>query len=333
MGIKELNPFLKKMTPDCIEECDLCFFRGKKVAIDTSIYLYKYLYGNGNYLEKFIQQIVRLRLNNITPVYIFDGKPPEEKQNEILQRQKRKQNLKDKIENLQIMCDNVDDNDLKKDLEKSIKKNQLRVINVKKEHIVGLKYLLDLMNIKYIQADCEADVVCSNLYKNKLVDLVLSDDMDLLACGANMLMRNFSVNSNKILVYDVNKIKSKLDISHDQWVDFCILCGCDYVKRIKGMGPLMSYKYIKAYKSIEGVINNMVVNSKKYKLPNDYDYKKARNLFNSTDGYKEEYNNLDINVNDLFQNQLLNIKKYLVKTTRFNEEQINKKLSIIYKKD
>ena len=27
-----------------------------------------------------------------------------------------------------------------------------------------------------------------------------------------------------------------LDINYDLWVDFCILCGCDYSKRIRGMG-------------------------------------------------------------------------------------------------
>ena len=41
MGIKELNPFLQNNTK-CVEEWDLCFLKDKKVAVDTSIYLYKY---------------------------------------------------------------------------------------------------------------------------------------------------------------------------------------------------------------------------------------------------------------------------------------------------
>lgn len=28
-----------------------------------------------------------------------------------------------------------------------------------------------------------------------------------------------------------------LDLSHDKFIDLCILCGCDYTGSIKGIGP------------------------------------------------------------------------------------------------
>ena len=79
MGIKELNTFLLKHTPNSIREISLMELSGKKVAIDTSIFLYRFKYKNGNLRKKFLEQINRLRINNITPIYIFDEKPPIEK--------------------------------------------------------------------------------------------------------------------------------------------------------------------------------------------------------------------------------------------------------------
>ena len=90
MGIKDLNPFLKAVSPELITDVMLSKYSGKKIAIDTSIYLYKFLYKNDRYIESFFKQINRLMTNNITPIYIFDGKPPAEKMQEIKSRQDKK---------------------------------------------------------------------------------------------------------------------------------------------------------------------------------------------------------------------------------------------------
>ena len=52
-------------------------FRGKIISIDTSIFLYKYLYNNCDFIDD-LQGNLRLLKNGIIPLYIFDGKPPEE---------------------------------------------------------------------------------------------------------------------------------------------------------------------------------------------------------------------------------------------------------------
>ena len=112
-------------------------------------------------------------------------------------------------------------------------KAKKKLIYITPENINELKYMLDLMNIKYIQADGEADNVCSKLNNNGVVDMVMSDDMDLLVSGTKILLRDYCLGHNKILVYDTAKIMETLELTYDQWVDFCILCGCDYSKRIR----------------------------------------------------------------------------------------------------
>ena len=177
MGIKDLNAFLKEHTPAAVTNVHFNELTGKKVAIDTSIYFYKFMYKNERFLESFFNQIAHLRQYNITPVYVFDGAPPPEKMEEIKSRQARKQlikseilDLKNEIENLKNI-ENIDtetaEDNKKKVIAASFKlaKAKKKLIYITPDNIKELKYMLDLMNIKYIQANGEADSVCSKLKK------------------------------------------------------------------------------------------------------------------------------------------------------------------------
>ena len=68
--------------------------------------------------------------------------------------------------------------------------------------------------------------------------------MTWICYGTKILLRDY-LGNNRITVYKTDEILSTLDINYDLWVDFCILCGCDYSKRIRGMGPNNSFKYPK----------------------------------------------------------------------------------------
>ena len=72
MGIKDLNGFLKEHVPEALSIKHFNELSGKTVAIDTSIYFYKFLYKNERFLESFFNQIAHLRQYNITPIYVFD---------------------------------------------------------------------------------------------------------------------------------------------------------------------------------------------------------------------------------------------------------------------
>ena len=40
----------------------------------------------------------------------------------------------------------------------------------------------------------------------------------------------------------------------DEFVDLCILCGCDYTNTIRGIGPTKAFNYISKCKNLEKVI-------------------------------------------------------------------------------
>ena len=63
-------------------------------------------------------------------------------------------------------------------------------------------------------------------------------------------------------------------MDRDQFVDLCILLGCDYVDKIKGIGPKKAIELVKKHKSIEAILEN--IDQTKYPPPSDWLYTEAR---------------------------------------------------------
>ena len=326
MGIKDLNYFLRETAPDAIKEVLLKDFTGKIVAIDTSIYFYKFLYKNDRFLEGFFQQIYRLRVNGLIPIYVFDGMPPPEKFKTLQQRRDRKDDIKNAIKKLEATAeaDSVDD---KMKYLFEINRLKKKLVSVTGVNIRDLKELLTMMNIQYIQADGEADLVCGKLCKDGIADMVMSDDMDLLTSGARKVLRNFFIGTNKILCYDLDKILEKLDFNDEQWVDFCIMCGCDYCDRIQGLGTKNAYKLLGNYGNTE---DSLDVIKDKYTIPDNYidNYRKSKVIFNNTeitlDFTLVEMKHPGFNGVD----KLINL---LTERTHLTERQILNRISVIYR--
>jgi flap endonuclease-1 len=186
---------------------------------------------------------------------------------------------------------NKNDNDIQDDIEKIKKK----IIHVKSAHIKDAKKLFDLFGILYIEAPCEAETLLAFMSKNNYIDGCITEDMDILASGGRIFLKNFNAEKNFIEEYCLDGILENLQLNQKQFIDLCILCGCDYTQKIYGMGCLNAYKLIKKHDSIENVLEH-IKNNPKYKIPNEFDFNSARNLFNIE--IEEEF----------IQNNLINIK-------------------------
>lgn len=62
-----------------------------------------------------------------------------------------------------------------------------------------------------------------------------------------------------------------------QFVDLCILLGCDYCETIRGIGPKRAMELVSQYKSIEEILKN--IDKSKYVVPEDWNFEQARQLF------------------------------------------------------
>lgn len=68
----------------------------------------------------------------------------------------------------------------------------------------------------------------------------------------------------------------RIDI-HFQFIDLCILLGCDYCESIRGIGPKRAIELVSQYKCIEEILKN--IDQSKYIVPEDWNYEQARELF------------------------------------------------------
>lgn len=358
MGIKDLNSFLKKKIPQTIKKVHMKEYAGKRVAIDTSIFFYKFLYKHPRFIEQFLEQIYKLIQSGITPIYIFDGKPPKEKQNELNDRKERKNEMKDKMKELQKELGNIIETEIveetdsqdemldididlealkqleitekkKKEIKDEIDKIKRKLIYVTWHHNQELKEFLKLLGIPFIQAECEADAVCAELVRRGIVDLVMSDDMDLLVDGTQILLRDFHINSYTVTEYNVENILLNLGFTRRQWIDFCILCGCDYTKRIHGLGPQKAYSMIRELGTLPAVLEKYVGDGKKYSYIGEYPYNQAYHLFTYCAYFKPEYEFVSFDKPANIEENYNTLTMYCSEMTNYGENTLDMRLKII----
>ena len=53
-----------------------------------------------------------------------------------------------------------------------------------------------------------------------------------------------------VLEFSLDKILAGLDLTYDQFVDVCILAGCDYCETIRGIAATTAYKQVRAQAAI-----------------------------------------------------------------------------------
>ena len=306
MGIKDLKLLIKKFTPESIIKRKYDDLKGESIAIDVSIYLYKFMYGNNNLLLNFLKQIEKFNKYDITPVYIFDGKPPDEKKQIIANRKeikRKKYERKEEIEKKLVEYDEIINTSLEAEqvkiykdnksiLEIELNKLKLSIINIKDSDIASLKELFDTLGVTYIEATTEAEIICSNMCIQGLVYGCLSDDTDVLANGSIKFLTCYNYKNDFLIEYDFNNILSCLKLNQLEFVDLCILCGCDYTCKINKVAYITAYKLITQHRTIEKIIEN-IRSIEKYNITDDFlstfYFQKCRDIF-----LKSDYNFEDL---------------------------------------
>jgi flap endonuclease-1 len=326
MGIKNLTVILNTHCKSAVNKRNLDAYKGRILGIDISIFLYKYLYMNDDHLEGIMRLLLRILKNGILPLVIFDGRPPKEKSEVLTSRKEKreylvtkrdaietamemmrefheempKEELKNEIkkvieekqeskgENTKLEDEDIQDlltkntEELKDELDKTVK----RIIYVRAEHIESLKMMLQHMGLPYIVSKGEAESLMGHLCAEGIIDGCISEDTDVLVNGGKIFLRNIAADKNGIDEYCLEGILTGLGMTFEQFIDMCILCGCDYTSKIGGMGPQTAYKMMKKYGDLESVLAELKKRPDKYEIPEgeNFDYEKARFLFqHSTD--------------------------------------------------
>lgn len=244
---------------------------GKSIAIDAYNSLYQFLaiirgasgeplmdrrgritshlsglfYRNSNLLEL-----------GIKPLYVFDGKPPLEKEIEIKRRRHAREEAVIKYEKALKEGDLV-----------AARTYAQAAVTLKDELVEDAKRLLTLMGIPWIQAPSEGEAQAAFMVARGDVWAVGSQDHDSLLFGAPRLIRNLTISGRRKLpgrnlyveitpeFIDLNETLKNLSITREQLIDIGILIGTDFnPDGVKGIGPKKALGLIREYGSLEKIL-------------------------------------------------------------------------------
>ncbi|BHF74533.1 Elongation of fatty acids protein 2 [Sparganum proliferum] len=212
---------------------------------------------------------IRMIENGLKPVYVFEGKPPNLKAGELAKRTERREESQRELSKAEELGD-----------VEAIDKFSRRLVKVTPQHNEDCKTLLRLMGVPVVQAPGEAEAQCSVLAKAGKVYAVGTEDMDALAFGAPVLLRHLTFSEARkmpIQEFRLQTVLDSLNFSMDQFIDLCILLGCDYCDTIRGVGPKKAVDLIQRLGSIEASLE--AIDKAKYTVPEGWIYKQAANLF------------------------------------------------------
>jgi len=300
MGIRNLNTILKNNCKNSIKRIRLSELSGNRVAVDASIYMYKYksIYGS-QWISAFYGFLKTLSVFKC--VFVFDGKEfIQDKANERNRRSEMKKAMRNKLSEVEQAYEqykvsgNMNDSllpfktynrnystltnnrDLISDskIQDYISKTKNILMPLYDQDVNTIKLMCTNMGMCVIDSHTEAEKTCSMLCHENKVDMVLSEDTDVLAYNTPTIISKLSMGECTLI--NMKDLLSELELTSDQFVDMCIVCGSDYSAGLHGIGPVKAYKYIKIYNSIENIVSkfpNIIPNKE------TFDHVKIRNIF------------------------------------------------------
>lgn len=258
MGIRYLNRFLKENASSAIRLADLGELANKKIAVDISIYMYRFA-SEGALIENMYLMLSVFKYYGIIPVFIFDGKPPPEKRELLKKRKEDKFEAEQEYNKLQDLLkgnNNMDENE-RQEILYNMDLLKRTFVNINKNDIERVKELIRAYGNTYYDAPGEADELCSLLVLRNKVWACLSEDMDMFLYGCPRVLRYMSLMGHTCVIYNTTEILNELGISQEQLREICVLSGTDYNIESDSSNTLMTtLKYFKKYhKSVQNTTN------------------------------------------------------------------------------
>ncbi len=293
MGIRYLNNFLKNNCKKSINTIHLKDLSYKCLVVDVSIYMYHFEM-EGKLIENMKKMIDLFKLYNINAVFVFDGKPPIEKNDIILYRKQQREDaalICSQISN-QLQTENLNESDKEKLL---IEYNKLKRTSVciTREKVKSIKELFNDNNVHYINAVQEADQVCALLVSQKNFWGCISDDMDMFVYGCRFIIRDLNIFNETAVLYNLNDILCELNITYENFKRICIISGTDYNSNINNNIVIKSennipqtitlYTALKLYNRFQKNVkyrNMTFYDWLKYYIKYNVDYEKLNKIYN-----------------------------------------------------
>jgi flap endonuclease-1 len=278
MGLQISDIISKKQ----IEFKDL---KGKTIAVDAFNAIYQFLTtirqpdgtplkdSEGNvtsHLSGLFYRNLKLILEGVKLVYVFDGEAPDLKAKTHEKRKKVKEEYRKKYQEA------VENEDIE-----AMGKYSRSEVSLDKGKIEESKELLEAMGVFIVQAPGEGEAQASFIALSGDVYAVASQDYDCLMFKAPLLIQNLSMSRKRKTitgyreifpqVINLEGVLKELEINQEQLICLGILSGTDYNPGgVRGLGPKKSLKLVKEFKTKEKIFQAVEDHEK---LELDFDWK------------------------------------------------------------
>ncbi len=249
--------------------------RGRTIAIDSYNAIYQFLSSIRDrftgeplkdskgrvtsHLSGLLYRTAKLMENGISPVFVFDGKPPELKRAVQAQRREVRERAEEKWRTA------VKEGDVE-----SVRRYSQQASRLTGEMIEESKQLLTSMGVPCVQAPSEGEAEAALLASQGKVWAIGSQDWDSLMFGSPRLVKNLAITGKRKVpgreryvtikpkMVELQDALRQLDITREQLVILGILVGTDYADGgVKGIGPKKALSLVKRHKSIEDVMGEV----------------------------------------------------------------------------
>ena len=270
MGINNLNPLIDQNCHHLFRPIPLSEFKGHYVAIDLSIMMHQcHIYHfrraiegvnilsqqdidalGDKVMKKTISELLkRIRRDfvrhGIKPIIVVDGESPQlKKLNAGLRRRTLRENAKKRLKSLlaKLKRDKVTRENISPALYKEVTNLHCRTQEISRAMHEPIIEAIRKKGYAILQATNEAEELCTKLCLDGRVKAVYSTDTDNIARKCPLLITDiiwektdddFEFYANTVSYHP--EIHEILGLGYAQFLDFCIMNGCDYNKRVKGM--------------------------------------------------------------------------------------------------
>jgi 5'-3' exonuclease len=240
MGVKGLFQFLKRFEkniyiPQYVEK--------KSVGIDIFWYIHK---SKGDMFS--FQNLLLPIIKNAQKVHcVFDGSVPEYKKGLVREQQQKRNEILQSIQQIEQFLKypfNRLNNEDRRCIREYLNELKLQAWYPTAEYIDTVKSWLSYKSCEIYIAKEEADTLLIELEQKNIIDIIITNDSDLLILGSSTILRPYS--PLKGCVFNTSHICNILGFTAQQWKDFMYLC-----QNMKEKDILLAYSLISVYKDLD----------------------------------------------------------------------------------
>ena len=293
-----MNKLIAKFAPSAVRSCSLSEFAGKTFAIDAYglLHAYKVVHGNPTgYLGRMYDLCSKLPKEQIDAIAVMDGKGKfgehqPDKHAARTQRTKNKISATNRLTEREIelnakkaehlkFTEQVDTSNIqnmtleqKQELEalinsiaaqeQGVTSVQKQLISINNEDVEAMSTLFQAFGFGVATSEHEGEAGCVQLVIRGAADIVVANDTDAIVWGDVPVLQNLT-NASTMRLVTPEMVRQEMGFTREEFVDMCILCGCDFSEKLIGLASLGAHREIKAHRTIEGVI----ANCPKYRVP------------------------------------------------------------------